>query len=134
MGLVNHFEAIQKTEEEYYRDANGCLMIKGTLRPNGTRRKDRKVNENYLRSVKNPTYVAPALRFSKIDKIEKNEDSWKDKPFFLRNPDDCICSRNYFFKNRQIFTIILAIVIQHLCKSFLHNFLQNFFEKIMQKL
>ena len=44
--------------EKHFKDANGNLMIQGSPRPDGTMRKDRKVNEKYFQNF----YVIPNRR------------------------------------------------------------------------
>ena len=44
--------------EKHFKDANGNLMIQGSPRPDGTMRKDRKINEKYFQNF----YVIPNRR------------------------------------------------------------------------
>ena len=47
--------------EKHFRDANGNVLIKGSPRPDGTMRKDRRINEKYFQKIP-PIYVIPNRR------------------------------------------------------------------------
>ena len=47
--------------EKHFRDANGNAFIKGSLRPDGTMRKDRRINEKYFQKLPR-IYVIPNRR------------------------------------------------------------------------
>lgn len=47
--------------QSYYRDSQGNLMLKGSVRPDGTRRKDRKVKESHV-VMQQKIYMPPPLR------------------------------------------------------------------------
>merc|ERR1712226_767969 len=47
--------------EKHFRDAKGNVLIKGSPRPDGTMRKDRRINEKYFQKIP-PVYVIPNRR------------------------------------------------------------------------
>ena len=47
--------------EKHFRDENGNVFIKGSLRPDGTMRKDRRINEKYFQKLPR-IYVIPKRR------------------------------------------------------------------------
>ena len=47
--------------EKNFRDENGNVFIKGSLRPDGTLRKDRRINEKYFQKLPR-IYVIPKRR------------------------------------------------------------------------
>ena len=53
----------------YIQPRTNYLMMRGGTRPNGTVRKDRRVNETFFRSHVLQTYVAPPQRDENYDNL-----------------------------------------------------------------
>ena len=77
-------------DQSYYRDSQGNTMLKGSVRPDGTRRKDRKVKESHVKMQQN-IYVPPPLR--SIDTIPVNPFGILELQQKNHSVVMCICSR-----------------------------------------